>query len=148
MVKSRSGDEQGGEADAVEEADVFYVHLTAGTGPSMALPIVRHKSNAEIVYSHAMPVRSEGTTMTYMWNDIKRITVVWDEWLDTVANNQLKQSCNFVFRGSHDWVLQALDVVCSFAGAALNLASIRRGDIISKSNTMLRCSVRLLFAIY
>ncbi|EGE01545.1 hypothetical protein TEQG_00591 [Trichophyton equinum CBS 127.97] len=138
-VNRHYGEGQGRQLDTAEDDNIIFVHLAANAGPSMVLPIVRLKPN--------LPSDSEGTTI-YVRDDIKKVTVIWDEWLDTVANDQLNQSCKLVFSGSHDWVLPALDMVCSFASAALQIPSIGGEDKVNNPSTMLHCSVRLCFAIY
>lgn len=138
-VNRHYGEGQGRQLDTTEDDNISFVHLAANTGPSMVLQIVRLKPN--------LPSDSEGAAI-YVRDDIKKVTVVWDEWLDTVANEQLNQSCKLVFSGSHDWVLPALDMVCSFASAALQMPSIGGEDKVNNPNTMLHCSVRLCFAIY
>lgn len=145
-VNKYSGGGQGRQLDTAEEDNTFVVELAANIGPCMVLPIVRLKPKAEVIHSHSKPFEPEDTTI-YVRDEIKRITVVWNEWLDAVADDQHNQSCKLVFRGSHDWALQALDMVCCFASTAIHIPSIG-DDKANNPNTMLHCSVRLFFAIY
>ncbi|KMQ41835.1 hypothetical protein HL42_7470 [Trichophyton rubrum] len=130
-----------------EETLPFQGVLAANIGPSMVLPTVRLKPKAEAIHSLSKPFESEETTI-YVRDEIKKITVVWNEWLDEVADDQHIKSCKLVFGGSHGWALQALDMVCSFASTALHIPSIGDEDKVNNPNMMLHCSVRLFFAIY
>ncbi|KDB36541.1 hypothetical protein H112_01988 [Trichophyton rubrum D6] len=133
--------------ETAEEDNTFFVQLAANIGPSMVLPTVRLKPKAEAIHSLSKPFESEETTI-YVRDEIKKITVVWNEWLDEVADDQHIKSCKLVFGGSHGWALQALDMVCSFASTALHIPSIGDEDKVNNPNMMLHCSVRLFFAIY